>query len=91
MTGDDPKYWFKRRRYGYGWIPVRWQGWAVLTVYLIVIISSANELEKGEDTLLYVIMLALSTISLLVIARDRGPRPKWRWGKSPDDNPNEDW
>lgn len=91
------KYWFKRRRYGYGWIPVSWQGWVVLGIYLVLVLLGALFLERGgdepsgEDLLVFFTTLFVATGLLLVITHYKGPKPKWRWGKKPDDNPEEDW
>src|SRR3989344_3809139 len=31
----NPKgYWFKRKLYGWGWVPVRWQGWLFLAAWI---------------------------------------------------------
>ena len=35
---ESSKYWFRAKRYGWGWgLPCAWQGWAVLTGYVLVI------------------------------------------------------
>src|SRR5262245_12007807 len=32
---DNPEqYWFKRRTYGWGWVPATWQGWLTLLIFL---------------------------------------------------------
>lgn len=31
---DEPTFWFRAKRYGWGWgLPVRWQAWVVLIAY----------------------------------------------------------
>jgi hypothetical protein len=89
-------YWFKRRRYGYGWIPVSWQGWSVVGIYLIVLIGGSmtlvNEDTSGGDPEfgVFFIYLLVATGALMLICIRKGPKPKWRWGKKPTDNPTED-
>jgi hypothetical protein len=40
-TGGQTKYWFRARRYGYGWgLPTRWQGWAVLLGYGVLLTAA---------------------------------------------------
>lgn len=88
------KYWFKRRRYGYGWYPATWHGWLTVAVYIVFLTISAFLLPVHPDNLLmlyYMLFVFSSTILLIVISYVKGPKPKWRWGKSPSDNPEEDF
>lgn len=90
-------YWFKRRRYGYGWIPVTWQGWLVVGVYLVVVVAGglafldAPESVQPKEIGFYLLFVAIATIGLIQIALRKGPRPRWRWGGKPGDNPAEDF
>ena len=35
---DNPEYfWFERKSYGWGWVPVRWQGWLVIVLHIFFI------------------------------------------------------
>ena len=97
MTNDKKQtYWFKRRRYGYGWTPVTWQGWLAVVVFLAIVLSSASILEAAErntyssDMLLYYALIAVAVLLLLAISFIKGPSPKWRWGSKTTDNPDED-
>jgi hypothetical protein len=41
---DNPQgYWFKRKLYGWGWTPVRWQGWATVLVFAILVVWVARD------------------------------------------------
>lgn len=86
---DNPKgYWFKRKLYGWGWTPARWQGWVVLLLYItsvLVLVSFREESIPGNDmsgsnflTLGFPIIL-LTTFFLVVVYK-KGERPKWMWG-----------
>ncbi|MCA9349900.1 hypothetical protein KC853_02515, partial [Candidatus Saccharibacteria bacterium] len=89
--------WFKRRRYGYGWIPVTREGWIVVVIFLVAVISGAFLIGDQPDNELtpavvaYLATVAFGAIILIWISYKKGPRPKWRWGKNPDDHPEEDW
>lgn len=91
------KYWFKRRRYGYGWVPVTWQGWFVVLGFIGGILLGALFLKKSpghtisSDDLVYVAFVVLAVIALVLIALKKGPQPKWRWGKDHKDNSDEDF
>lgn len=90
-------YWFKRRRYGYGWIPVTWQGWLLVGAYLLIVVSGAAAFldapgqDQPKEIGFYLLFVALATVGLIQITLRRGPRPRWRWGKRPDDSPVEDF
>ncbi len=96
MKKDD--YWFKRRRYGWGWTPVTWQGWAIVVVCLGGIIATAFMLPTDESRnswtandwkFLGVVAVLLAVLFIATYAH--GPKPKWRWGSSPGDDPREDF
>lgn len=89
------KYWFKRRRYGYGWTPVTWQGWTVVISWLLfIIVMSIVVLDDAEETpeviWSYLALVALSIVPLILLSYLKGPSPKWRWGKKEDDDPKLD-
>ena len=82
---DNPQgYWFKARLYGYGWVPVKWQGWAVIAVYLVLIALFAFTIDErssnGEVMFTFVLPIALLTITLIRICYLKGEKPSWRWG-----------
>lgn len=94
---QNEKYWFKRRRYGWGWTPVRWQGWLTLVAFLAVAIAtpfvvfppSPQDPTTGQMAVFFGV-LVLDIAALVWIAMTKGPTPRWRWGKRSDDNPHED-
>lgn len=85
--------WFKRRRYGWGWTPVVWQGWLNVVVYLFILIPSNLYFMNGskKGILIFLGILILATLILLLVSFWKGPTPKWRFGKREDDDPNEDF
>ena len=89
------KYWFKRRRYGYGWVPASWQGWTVFIVYLAVVLANVIVLVvtpfSSELLWFYLTTLITATVAVMIIATQTSPKPKWRWGKKSDDNSKEDF
>lgn len=95
---DKPhNYWFKRRRYGWGWIPVTWQGWLSLLVFVLVVINAAFLLPPKPErpTILNLVLFLLIVLSAILIlagvAYAKGPTPHWRWGKKPSDDQDEDY
>lgn len=98
MANEDKKLWFKRRRYGWGWVPVRRQGWIAITAYLAFVILGSSFFGNIEELVssatgisLFILTLLSATMILISICYRHGPVPKWRWGKKPGDNPKEDF
>ncbi len=89
MTNQqDKKMWFGSKTYGYGWVPNSWQGWASLGVWGIAVFLSTGWFAGKEGvepqetyTLLYTLMMLLSTGVLVLVSKLKGPKAKWRWGK----------
>ena len=79
-------FWFKRRRYGWGWYPVTWQGWLVVAIYVVLV----GMLARWESPWALG-SIAFATGLLLVMTGLTGPRPRWRWGPRSEDNPEEDY
>lgn len=75
--GDDEKAWFAPKRYGYGsGLPIAWQGWAVLTIY--VLIMGAAGLLLQETTIGFIAVTIVATAILCVVCA-RKTRGGWRW------------
>ena len=73
--------WFKRKTYGWGWVPSSWEGWLVTAIFVIYIISISIRYENGllaPEFFSY--RLLLSTAIMVMIAYKTGPKPEWRWG-----------
>lgn len=94
---DKAPLWFKRRRYGYGWMPVTWQGGAVVGAYVLVVAAlipaflDAPTRAQSKELGFFLLFVAVATVGLISISLRKGPRPRWRWGKKPGDNPDEDY
>lgn len=73
------RYWFKRKTYGWGWVPATWQGWLVLLIWAIVFAFSTRQLD--HEWLKNVAVVIISVIILIVICFKKGEKPRWQWGK----------
>ncbi len=79
------RYWFRAKKYGWGWWPSSWEGWIVSAVYifLVFICSLINAPQSfSEKYLLLTILpgvLALSII-FIIICYITGEKPHWQWG-----------
>ncbi len=83
---DNPKgYWFKRKLYGWGWTPAKWQGWATLLVFIALLTLNTIRFDvnkyQTETGVVYFILETLALIFLLVLVCIKtGEKPKWQWG-----------
>lgn len=89
------EYWFKRRRHGYGWTPVTRQGWIAVAGMLVVVLGGAAVLaltqpESTVGVIVYLAVVAITLVAFVALTLRKGPPPRWRWGRSPDDDPDAD-
>lgn len=84
MTPPGKKIWFPAKTYGYGWgPPVCWQGWAVLAVFVALVLG-CSFLLAGRHTGWYIACVAGLSGGLILVCRLKGEKPRWRWGKGDD-------
>lgn len=79
LKNNKEGYWFKRKLYGWGWTPAKWQGWIVLLIWVIFFISGMSMVYY--DWLKSIIFSISITIILIFICYKKGEKPKWQWGK----------
>lgn len=78
---DNPQgYWFKAKVYGWGWVPVKWQGWFVLVIALAIAFAGVyvgdTDGAPGAALLGFLLMLAL----IFIFGYWKGEKPRWQWG-----------
>ena len=92
MTGGEPlrdnphNYWFKRKLYGWGWIPAKIEGWIVVFIFIVFIaINAVNLASKADPTntgiTLFLTRIVIAIIILIFICYKTGEKPRWSWGK----------
>jgi hypothetical protein len=88
-------YWFKRRRYGYGWTPATWQGWSLLAALIVLVLLPvpfiADDDGAGPEPWGYLFYVFVMVVLFILAAIKKGPTPHWRWGRRDGDNPDEDF
>ncbi len=85
LKNNPNGYWFKRKLYGWGWVPVRWQGWLVITIFIIFIWWSAADLTSSPyvtdaEFLRFFAKIIASVAVLVFICYKTGEKPRWQWG-----------
>lgn len=88
LKDNSEGYWFKRKLYGWGWTPAKWQGWLVILVYIALIVTLVSTREEyipgnpdsGSNFLTFALPIIVSTIVLITICYKKGEKPRWQWG-----------
>lgn len=78
--------WFKRKTYGWGWVPSSWQGWATVIIYVCLVVGNFYRIDaishSGSDTLIsFIPETIILTIILIAICLKKGEPPRWQWGR----------
>lgn len=86
---NNPKgYWFRRKAFGWGWVPATWEG-VIVTIFSATALgfTFANISMKSElgalthdDWVDFLTNLGITVIGLSLILFWRGEPPKWQWG-----------
>lgn len=83
---DNPRgYWFKRKLYGWGWTPARWQGWVSLLILIGIFLWRVSvfvhiKTPTKSDVNFFVIETLIFAIAVITLAWLKGEPPKWQWG-----------
>jgi hypothetical protein len=79
---NDPSFWFPAKKYGWGWgLPVAWQGWVVLGLYLALVLAGIRYFEARQRVTGLLVFLVCLTVALIVVVALKGEKPlRWRWG-----------
>jgi uncharacterized membrane protein YhaH (DUF805 family) len=82
MVQTDPRYWFRAKRYGWGWgLPMTWQGWAVLIAFIGLVVAGAFLFPPRKVLAAYLVYVAVLAVALIAICWLKGEPRRWRWGE----------
>lgn len=76
--------WFKRKLYGWGWVPVRWQGWLVVALSVAIGVLGVYAGEKDDSPGLEGLALILMLGIMCYFGYKKGEKPRWQWGLKKD-------
>jgi len=79
-------YWFMSKRFGFGWVPISWQGWLTLLAFLVLAITEAlrtiwSYYPTNEDVTQFAVVIILLVALLIIVCRRKGEEAHWRWGR----------
>ena len=83
---DNPEgYWFKRKLYGWGWVPVTWEGWLSIAVFALLIGWSAagivsNPTPTNDELTWFFGKIVVSVVAIIFICYKKGEKPRWQRG-----------
>lgn len=88
LKNNPQKLWFRKKIYGWGWTPVRWQGWLTVALHVALIIFIAQRVTENSTAseMIFNFFLPLIFVSalLIFIAYKTGEKPCWQWGNPKD-------
>jgi hypothetical protein len=82
MPADNgsPQYWFRAKRYGWGWgLPVTWQGWVVFVAWFAAFIPAMIHFLPWRPVAFMAFALFMGLL-LTAIGYLKGEPPRWRSG-----------
>lgn len=80
MGANEPRYWFRAKRYGWGWgLPRTWEGWAVFIAWAALFFFGVRYLVPGNLSA-HLCFALVMVGALLTICYKQGEPPRWRFG-----------
>jgi hypothetical protein len=77
--------WFRRRQVGFGWRPIRWQGWLV-TVLAVALAVGALTMLHGSTARVPIVILIIAVYATVALATGGAERV----AAAPEDQPSDD-
>jgi hypothetical protein len=86
LKNNPQELWFKRKLYGWGWVPVRWQGWLVVGIFIAFLVWNSFSIDAGiepvpQDFFFFFGKTLIAVLLLLFVCYKTGEKPRWQWGK----------
>jgi amino acid transporter len=75
--------WFAPKRYGFGSVPITWQGWAVTIAFIVVVTVLAFTLAR-QPIRLFAALVPLLVGFIVICAKTTRGGWRWRWGRKDD-------
>ncbi len=82
---NNPRgYWFKARRYGWGWVPVKWQGWLVVAIGVVIVIAGVYIGDTDDAPGAALLGFLMMVVLIFIFGYWKGEKPHWQWGPPKD-------
>lgn len=74
---DEPRYWFRAKRWGWGWgLPLTWEGWVVFVGFFVLVIGGSVVLASPRPGWLYYGYVTALCVLLFAICYAKGEPPR---------------
>ena len=84
MNTNNPRYWFRAKRYGLGWgLPPAWQGWVFFLLWMLIVPLGLLFLPSGSRPMRWAFTSAM-VLLLLFICYWKGEPTGRRWNRGED-------
>lgn len=80
----ETNLWFKKKRWGWGWTPVTWQGWLTVVLHTGAILFYPMLARMGfvePSTPITLFLVAIFSVILVGVCYQKGEKPSWSWGQ----------
>ncbi len=89
LTTKPTVLWFRARHYGWGWVPITWQGWGITAMYVFWLVSQIVFVYNHTHSISDFLIQTLPTIFIMwvffvIICFATGDSPAWYWGRKID-------
>ncbi len=78
---NETRYWFKRKRYGWGWTPATWEGWVTTLIFLALVLGNAIRTIHAPTVVPFVLQTIVASLLFLFVTMKKGESPRWQWGE----------
>lgn len=82
------KYWFRPKSYGYGLVPISWEGWLATLIFILILLVSVyindiySETFSLNQILRFILDLIIISTLFMVVFKDKiEGELKWNWGR----------
>ena len=84
LKTNPDNLWFKKKLYGWGWTPVKWQGWITILISISIFVFFWVDLLSGKNILINVAIIIIDFSGLIFVCYKKGEKPSWQWGPKKD-------
>lgn len=81
------RYWFKPKPYGFGFVPITWEGWLASLAFLGLVLLSVwvhnigTDHPSTKDVIGFLFDVVVLTVSVTLLFDKKTKEDlKWRWG-----------
>jgi len=85
LKNNPEHYWFRRKVWGWGWVPATWEGWLAIAIFIatlafILIPFVTGPQPRDSDLLVFACEIFVWALLLMLVCYLTGEPPKWQWG-----------